>query len=90
MSAVTQLAPFLAAAMIERQPPGRSNEPGAEALPIANLVEVAMGADECFLRNVFRILLLAEDGKGDSEGERRAAGYERLEFTLELVVHAHE
>jgi hypothetical protein len=88
--AVTQFAPLFAAAMIECQPPRRAHQPGAEALPVAQLVEGAMGADEGFLRDIFRILLVAKHGERDSEGESRAAGHERLEFTLELVVHAHE
>ena len=48
-----------------------------------------MGAQEGVLRDVLRILAVAQDAEGDPEGQRGRVGDPLLELALERRVQAH-
>jgi hypothetical protein len=64
-------ATFLIAAVIEREPPRRADQPGAEAIAIAKLVKTAVRAHERILRDIFRVFPMPQHRERHSEGERR-------------------
>ena len=50
-------------------------------------MKVAVRLDECFLRDVFGILAMAQHGEGDAEREPRRFDQLRLERSLEVCIH---
>src|SRR5262245_32617033 len=63
--------PAIAALPVEREAPGHANEPRPKAAAIAQAMEVTVGLDERFLRDVFGVLPMTQHGERDAEGEPR-------------------
>src|SRR5207244_6414575 len=83
-------APASRALAIDREPERHARQPGAEPVAIAELMKAAVGLRERLLRDVLRVLPVAQHAVGDAEGEGRRLHEARLELPLELVVNAHE
>src|SRR5258708_31872865 len=52
---VAQFSPFRGAQTVECETKGDSNQPAAEAVAVAQTIELAIGAQQRFLRDIFRI-----------------------------------
>src|SRR5271168_1943494 len=59
---------------IERQPPGRARNPAAKAVAVAQPVEVAVSAQQGFLRHVFGLGAIAKNAQSHAVGELVAVG----------------
>jgi hypothetical protein len=91
---IAQFPAFPGAQTVEREAKRDSNEPGAEAVAVAQAFEPAIGAQQGFLGYIFGVSRIAQDAPGHAIGERAALGETLLElapgislgrFVLELI-----
>ena len=80
----------LSPAMVERHPPRHADEPGAKAVAIAQCAEPPVGPGIRLLRDILRILPMAEHAERDTEGKRGRLGEPGLELTIEVLLHVYE
>src|SRR5438132_1138667 len=79
---VAEFAAFPGAQTVERETKRDSNEPGAEAVAVAQSIELAIGAQQGFLGNVFGVSRVAQDAASHAIGKRATLGEALLELAL--------
>src|SRR5438046_3872553 len=77
---VAEFAAFPGARTVERETKRDSNEPGAEAVAVAQSIELAIGAQQGFLGNVFGVSRIAQDAASHAIGKRATLGEALLEL----------
>ena len=77
---VALFAAFPGAQTIERETKRDANEPRAEAVAIAQAMELAIGAQQGFLGYIFGVGSVAQDAASHAIGERAAFGEALLEL----------
>src|SRR5262245_11217444 len=82
--------PSIAAPPIDRQPPRRPDEPGAEPVAIAQASKAPIRPGERLLRDVLSVLTVPQHAECDAERERRRVGQPDLELAGERVFGAHQ
>ena len=75
---------------IEGQSPCHPHEPGAETLPIPELPETPVGLREGLLRDVLRVLPVAQHAIRHAKRETGGFGEPGFELPSELVLHGYE
>lgn len=61
-----------------------------KTLRVAQVVEAAVCADKDFLRDVLRVLLLAQHTVGDTHSQSRRMGHSVVKLTGEVLVDTHQ
>jgi hypothetical protein len=71
---VSQFAAFPGAQTVEREAKRDANEPAAEAVPIAQAIELAIGAQQRFLCHIFGVSGVTQNSPSHAVGEGAALG----------------
>ena len=86
---VPRLTPAIVPPPVEREPPRRPHQPGAERSRSRSVPETLVCLGQCLLGDVLGILAVPQDAVGDAERERRGVGETSLELPLERLVHGY-
>jgi len=84
------LATLFTTSTIERHPPDHPHEPAAELVAVAQIGQTPARPDEGLLRDVLRILALAEHAERHAKRQRERIGQPRLEVGVQIRGVAHQ
>src|SRR5258708_1388673 len=91
---VPDFAPFRGAQTVDGETKRDSHEPAAETVAVAQAIELAIGAHQRFLRDIFRVGRVTQNAACDAVGEGATFGEALLElaprvslgcFVLQLI-----
>ena len=75
---------------VDREPKGETNQPAPETVAVTKAPKVAIRLGKGFLRDILRVLPMAEHAECHPKHQRRRLDQAGLELVGEVVVHLYE